>query len=202
MPGRQAIGADHPGPLHQMAELHVPVAFETGIRRAAVGIFVDELDRRRLPNSLFHIDGVERHPDARAGRARIVHGRNAAAGIGRMIRIVGREEAQIHADHAVATLAHDQRGDGAIDAATHRDDDGFARAVTRADFLLGEDMAASTAEVSDLRSRGRSRFTVSRRGGEPIRAGTPKDAEKRRNRAGSALCSSGRAVSAFCLRRR
>ncbi len=53
-----------------------------------------------------------------------------------MFRIVRRKEPQIHADHAVAALAHDQRGHRAIDAATHRDHHGLARAVTRADFLF------------------------------------------------------------------
>ena len=113
----------------------MPVALQAGIRGAPRGVLVDESLDDRLAELAFHIDGVERHADEGAGGAGVVHGRNAAAGIGAVLGIVGREEAQVHADHAVAALAHDQRGHRAVDAAAHGDDAGLARAVTRADAL-------------------------------------------------------------------
>ena len=96
--GSQAIGADHPGALHQVAELHVPVALQAGIRRPPGGVLVDEPLHHRLAELPFHIDGVEGDADAGAGHPRVVHGRDAAAGIGPVVGIVGREEAQVDAD--------------------------------------------------------------------------------------------------------
>ena len=113
----------------------MPVALQAGVRRAPGGVLVDEALHDRLAELGFHIDGVEGHADQGAGRAGVVHGRDAAAGIGPVLGIVGREEAQVHADHAVAALAHDQRGDRAIDAAAHGDHAGLARAVARPDAL-------------------------------------------------------------------
>src|SRR5204862_2938983 len=99
------------------------------------GVLVDEALHDRLPEFALHVDGVEGDADAGAGHARVVHGGDAAAGIGAVIGVGGGEEAQVDTDDAVAALAHDQRGDGAVDAAAHGDDAGFAGAVARADPL-------------------------------------------------------------------
>ena len=55
-----------------------------------------------------------------------------------MVGVVGREEAQVDTDHPVAALAHDERGDRAVDAAAHGDDAGLTGAVMRADALRRE----------------------------------------------------------------
>src|SRR5215213_10983317 len=70
--GSQTIGSDQLGPLHQVAELHMPVALQAGVRGPPRGVLVDETLDDRLAELAFHIDGVKRNPDAGAGHARVV----------------------------------------------------------------------------------------------------------------------------------
>lgn len=136
--GGEAIGTEEAGAVDEMAEFDVAVALQTGVGGATGGVFVDEAVDDGLTELCFHIDGVERDADQGAGGASIVHGGDTAAGIDGVFGIGGREEAEVHADDAVAAFAHDQGGGGAIDAAAHGDDDGFSGTITRADLLLAE----------------------------------------------------------------
>ena len=90
--GRQAIGAEQLRAVDEVAELDVAVALQAGIRRPPGGVLVDEAVDDRLAELGFHIDGVERNADHVAGRAGVVHGRDAAAGVDRVHGIRRREE--------------------------------------------------------------------------------------------------------------
>ncbi len=74
--------------LHEMSELDVAVAFETGIRGSPCSILVDELLDDSLPELDLHVDGVEWHADRGARRSGVIHRRNAAARIGAVIFIL------------------------------------------------------------------------------------------------------------------
>ena len=84
--GRQAVGAEQPGPLDQVAELDVAVALQAGIGGAAAGVLVDEAIDDGLAELRLHVDRVERHADPGAGQPGVVHRRDAAAGVGAVLR--------------------------------------------------------------------------------------------------------------------
>jgi hypothetical protein len=143
--GRQAVGAEQPGPLDQVAELDVAVALQAGVRGAARGVLVDEPVDDGAAELGLHVERVEGDADPGAGQAGVVHRRDAAAGICPAVLVVRREEAEVDADDAVALLPHQEGGDGAVDAAAHGDDAGLAGAVPRADLLLGQEVGAAAA---------------------------------------------------------
>jgi hypothetical protein len=60
-----------------------------------------------------------------------------------VVLVVRGEEPEVHADHAVAPLAHHQRGHRTVDPAAHGDNDRLPGAVGGTNLVFGEQGAGS-----------------------------------------------------------
>ena len=137
--GGETISPEGAGAGDEVAELHVAIALEAGIGGAAAGVLVDEGVDDLAAEVDLHVDGIEGDADGGAGATGVVHGGDTAAGVGAVVFVLGAEEAEIDAHDVVAAMAHEEGGDGAVDAAAHGDDAGLAVAVMRADAIGREE---------------------------------------------------------------
>ena len=107
--------------VEQRAELHVLVAGEAGVRRAARGVCGHERVDDVVAELLLHVEHVVRDADALGGGTRVRDILDAAAGAARAERVgvLLGVEAEGDADDVVALLVEEGGGDGGIDAAGH-----------------------------------------------------------------------------------
>ena len=128
--GRQHLGAELARGREEIAELDRLVALDAGHRRFAGDIaFGEALDHRFLEAALV-VEHVVRNAEAlgdRAGVVDVLAGATGALAVGRRAMVV---ELQRDADHVIAGLGEQRRGDRGIDPARHRDDNARVRRPT------------------------------------------------------------------------
>ena len=122
MAGRQHLTAQLAGSLKQVAELHALVAAHAGNRRLAAQIGIGEIVNDRLAEGALVIQHVMRDAQPVADLAGVV---DILPGAARALLLQGHAvivELQRDADHLIALLMQQRRGDGAVHPARHGDD--------------------------------------------------------------------------------
>ncbi len=121
VPGRHATGAEQGGGVGEHAEAHAPVAGDARVGGASGGVPGDEVLDHPAPEPLRHVEGEVRDAEGVGAGAGEPDGLGGAAGALRGGGGGVVPEAHRHADDVPAGVAEQHRGDGAVDAAAHRD---------------------------------------------------------------------------------
>ena len=120
MAGRKLRGAGALGEVEQLVEAEAAVAADARVRRLAGRVAADERADDRAAELLAQVERDVRQPERVAGRARREHGFGRAAGALAVGPFGVEPEPERHADRVRPGL---EQGDGAVDAAAHRDRD-------------------------------------------------------------------------------
>ena len=112
MPGRHHRRVEVLGAGQQVGELDGAVAGDTGDRRLATEIALDEFIDHRFPEAGFEVEHVMRNADRRGRPARIVDVLAGTAGTLAPDRLAMVVELQGDTHHVEARLLEERRGDG------------------------------------------------------------------------------------------
>ena len=157
--GDEVVGAEPLGEVDHRRDPHLAVADDAGVGGGAGSVAVEEGADDAAAELLLEVEGEVRDAERVGDRPGAEHRLRRAAGLGPVGLGVG-PELQGDAEHLRPTLAFEQRGDGAVDAARHRDEDrgrSAARrvAATDAAALASARCSASAASCAAWRLAGR-----------------------------------------------
>ena len=122
----------------EVAELQLLIAHHARVRRAPRLVLAGEIMDDLLLELARFLHHVMRNAEGMGHAARIRDGRGSAALVLRAGDAVLRPDLHGHADHVVALLLEQMRGDGGIDSSAHSDDDaGFGGGHGERDTIRG-----------------------------------------------------------------
>ena len=116
VPRGQGVHAVIQGPVHQRAELDLPVAVHTGVRGPSPGVLSGEIGHDRIPEQIAKVQ--HRMLDAH-GRRQLLGQGDVVPGAAYAASLVPRTQPQRHGVDLVSLLAQQQRRRGAVHAAAH-----------------------------------------------------------------------------------
>ena len=123
MSGGDVLSSKTGSPVDQRRELQVAVAVRARQRRAARGIFPDEVGDDRLFEPPLEVQDVVRDADDVRDTPRIVQVVEGTAAPEGMLALPLIVELHREADDLVSLLGQQSRGDRRVHAARHRNDD-------------------------------------------------------------------------------
>lgn len=122
MPGRHALGANRGSVAPEVTEFDGLVTADAGVRGLTSAVTGNEIGDHTAPELLFEIDHIMWHARLQGHRPGVDGLTRRTAGIGTGVATVlfgAGPQLHCHADHLVSGLAHQNRSQARIHAATH-----------------------------------------------------------------------------------